>query len=122
MMVTNRCTSPTSTTTLIADHWTAITTVPSVKYLKYWVSAYVNVTGGTIRIEGTNADISARQRVSYAMAINNTAPVSMCYHVKSGSPTVTVTDMLLCSFDEYQANKTLLDQLEYFNGDTMPLA
>ena len=122
MMVTNRCTSPSSTITLRADAWTPITTVPSVRYLRYWVSVYVNVTGGTIRIEGTNVDISARQRVSYAMAINNTAPVSMCYHVKSGSPTVTVTDMLLCSFDEYQANKTLLDQLEYFNGDTMPLA
>lgn len=122
MMVTNRCTSPTSTITLRADAWTPITTVPSVRYLRYWVSVYVNVTGGTIRIAGTNADISARQRVSYAMTINNTAPVSMCYHVKSGSPTVTVTDMLLCSFDEYQANKTLLDQLEYFNGDTMPLA
>lgn len=122
MMVTNRCTSPTSTTTLIADHWTAITTVPSVKYLKYWVSAYVTVTGGTIRMEGTNADISASQRIHYSMVINNTAPVSMCYHVKSGRPTVTVTDMLLCSFDEYQANKALLDGLNFFDGDTMPRA
>lgn len=90
--------------------------------MEYFVSAYVNVTGGTIRIVGTNADISKSQRIHYSMVINNTGPVSMCYHVKSGSPTVTVTDMLLCSFDEYQANKTLLDQLEYFNGDTMPLA
>ncbi|WP_291786030.1 hypothetical protein [Bifidobacterium sp.] len=90
--------------------------------LRYWVSAYVNVTGGTIRIEGTNADISASQRVRYAMTIDNTYPVSMCYHVKSGSPTVTVTGMLLCSFDEYQANKAVLDSIGYFAGDTMPLA
>lgn len=122
MRVTNRCTSPNSTITLRADEWTAITTVPSVRYLNYWVSAYVNVTGGTIRIAGTNADISASQRIHYTMALNHTGCFPMCYHVKSGSPTVTVTDMLLCSFDEYQANKTLLDSIEYFTGDTMPLA
>ena len=122
MMVTNRCTSPSSTITLSADKWVHITTAPSVKGTRYWISAEVNVTGGTIRIAGTNADISARQRVSYAMDINNTAPVSMCYHVKSGSPTVTVTDMLLCSFDEYQANEAVLDSLQYFTGYTMPLA
>ena len=46
----------------------------------------------------------------------------MSYHVKSGSPTVTVTNMLICTWDEYQANKTLLDSIEYFDGDTMPRA
>lgn len=122
MMVTNRCTSPTSIITLRADAWTNITTVPSVNRMNYWVSAYVNVTGGTIRIVGTEFDISASQRIRYSMLINNTNPISMCYHVKSGSPTVTVTDMLLCSFDEYQANKAVLDSLQYFTGDTMPLA
>ncbi len=122
MRVTNRCTSPTSTITLAADTWTSITTVPSVIGLRYWVSAYVNVTGGTIRIEGTNADISASQRIHYSMALNHTGWFPMLYHVKSGSPIVTVTDMLLCSLDEYQANKTLLDSIEYFDGDTMPLA
>lgn len=122
MMVTNLCTSPSSTITLRADTWVPVTTVPSVRYLKYWVSVYVNVVGGTIRIGGTNADIHESQRIHYSMALNHTGSFPMCYHVKSGSPTVTVTDMLLCSFDEYQANKTLLDQLEYFNGDTMPLA
>lgn len=122
MMVTNRCTSPSSTITLSADKWVHITTAPSVKGTRYWISAEVNVTGGTISISGTQGEISARQRVSYAMTIDNTAPVSMCYHVKSGSPTVTVTDMLLCSFDEYQANKAVLDSLQYFTGDTMPLA
>ena len=122
MMVTNRCTSPTSTIALRADAWTPITTVPSVRGLRYWVSAYVNVTGGTIRIEGTNADISASQRIQYTMALNHTGCFPMNYHVKSGSPTVTVTGILLCSFADYQANKTLLDSIEYFTGDTMPLA
>ena len=122
MMVTNRCTSPTSTITLRADTWTTITTVPSVRELTYWVSAYVNVTGGTIFVEGTHADISESQRIKYTMALNHTGCFPMCYHVKSGSPTVTVTDILLCSLDEYQANKAVLDSLQYFTGDTMPRA
>lgn len=90
--------------------------------MTYWVSFEVNVTGGTISIIGADGDINARQRVSYKMIINNSHPISMSYHVKSGSPTVTVTNMLICTWDEYQANKTLLDSIEYFDGDTMPRA
>ena len=30
--------------------------------------------------------------------------------------------MLICTWDEYQANRTLLDSIEYFDGDTMPRA
>lgn len=122
MMVTNLCTSPSSTITLKADKWVNITTLPSVNGATYQISVEVNVTGGTISIIGADGDINARQRVSYKMLINNTNPVSMCYHVKSGSPTVTVTDMLLCSFAEYQANKALIDGLLWFDGDTMPRA
>lgn len=122
MMVTNLCTSPSSTITLKADKWVNITTLPSVNGATYQISVEVNVTGGTISIIGVDGDISASQRVSYKMLINNTSPVSMCYHVKSGNPTVTVTDMLLCTFADYQANKTLLDSIKYFNGDTMPRA
>lgn len=122
MMVTNRCTSPTSTITLKADKWVWITTLPSVNGTAYQISAEVNVTGGTISIIGADGDINARQRVSYKMGIHNTAPVSMSYHVKSGSPTVTVTNILICTEDEYRANKTLLDSIGYFDGDTMPLA
>lgn len=122
MMATNLCTSPSSTITLKADEWVNITTLPSVNGATYQISVEVNVTGGTISIIGADGDINARQRVSYKMIINNSHPISMSYHVKSGSPTVTVTDMLLCSFDEYQANKAVLDSLQYFTGDTMPLA
>lgn len=122
MMVTNLCTSPSSTITLKADKWVNITTAPSVIRMRYWISVEVNVTGGTISIIGASGEFSARQRVSYAMTINNTAPVSMSYHVNSGNPTVTVTNMLICTWDEYQANKTMLDSIGYFTGDTMPLA
>lgn len=122
MMVTNLCAKPSSTITLKAGRWTNITTVPSKIGMKYWINVYVNVTGGTISIIGVDGDISASQRISYKMIINNSHPISMSYHVKSGSPTVTVTNMLICTWDEYQANKTLLDSIEYFDGDTMPRA
>lgn len=122
MMVTNLCTSPSSTITLQADKWVHLTTVPSVNGMSYWVSFDVNVTGGTVSIIGTQGEFSARQRVSYMTYLNNSAPLSANYSVKSGSPTVTVTNMLICTWDEYQANKTLLDSIEYFDGDTMPRA
>lgn len=121
-MVTNLCTSPSSTITLSADKWVRITTAPSVKGTLYWISVEVNVTGGTISISGASGEISARQRVSYAMTINNTAPVSMSYHVQSGNPTVTVTGILICTNAEYQENRAMLDGIGYFSGDTMPLA
>lgn len=122
MMVTNLCTSPSSPITLKAGSWTNITTVPSKIGRKYWINVYVTVTGGTISIIGVNGDIRASQRIGYTMIPNNPDPVSMSYSVKSGNPTVTVTDMLLCTFADYQANKTLLDSIGYFTGGTMPLA
>lgn len=122
MMVTNLCTRPTSTITLRANNWVHLTTVPSVRGMTYWVSFDVNVTGGTVSFIGTQGEFSARQRVSYMTYVDNSGPLSVNYSVKSGNPTVTVTDMLLCTFADYQANKTLLDSIGYFNGDTMPLA
>jgi hypothetical protein len=121
MMVTNLCTSPSSTITLKADTWVSITTIPKKLGTKYWVSAYVDVTGGTISMSAYGA-ISASQRVGYALTANDTSAMSMIYSVKSGNPTVTVTNMLICTWAEYQANKTLLDGIGYFTGDTMPRA
>lgn len=122
MMVTNLCTSPSSTITLQADKWVPLTTVPSVSWTSYWVSFDMNVTGGTVSIIGTQGEFSARQRVSYMMYINNSSPLSANYSVKSGSPTVTVTNILICTQADYLANKTLLDSIGYFTGGTMPLA
>lgn len=121
MMVTNLCTSPSSTITLRADQWVNITTIPKKLGTKYWVSAYVSVTGGTISMSAYG-DVSASRRVGYALTAKDTSAMSMIYSVKSGNPTVTVTSMLICTWDEYQANKTLLDSIGYFTGDTMPLA
>lgn len=121
MMVTNLCTRPSSTITLSAGRWVDITTIPNKPGVKYWVSAYVNVTGGTISMRAYG-DISASQRVSYALVANVAGPMSMYYSVKSGNPTVTVTNICICTWDEYQADKTLLDSIGYFDGNTMPLA
>lgn len=122
MMITNLCTSPTSTITLRANNWVHLTTVPSVRGMTYWVSFDVNVTGGTVSFIGTQGEFSARQRVSYITYVDNSSPLSVNYSVKSGSPTVTVTNILICTWAEYQSNKTLLDGIGYFDGDTMPLA
>lgn len=89
--------------------------------MKYWVRAYVNVTGGTISMSAYG-NVMASQRVSYALTSTVASPMSMYYSVRSGNPTVTVTNMLICTFADYQANKTLLDGIGYFTGDTMPLA
>lgn len=122
MMVTNLCTRPSSTITLSAGRWVDITTIPNKPGTKYLVSAYVHVTGGTISIAGAQGEFSASQRVSYALTASLAGPMSMYYSVKSGNPTVTVTNILICTWDEYQANKTLLDGIGYFTGNTMPLA
>lgn len=122
MMITNLCTRPTSTITLRANNWVHLTTVPSVNGVTCWVSFDVNVTGGTVSFIGTQGEFSARQRVSYMTYVDNSSPLSVNYSVKSGSPTVTVTNILICTWAEYQSNKTLLDGIGYFDGDTMPLA
>jgi hypothetical protein len=121
MMITNLCTRPSSTIALKADQWVSITTVPKKPGTKYWVSAYVDVTGGTISMSAYGA-ISASQRVGYALTANDTSAMAMSYSVKSGSPTVTVTNILICTQADYLANKTLLDSIGYFTGDTMPRA
>ena len=121
MMVTNLCTRPSSTIALKADKWVDITTIPNTPGTKYWVSAYVNVTGGTISMRAYG-DLTASQRVSYEITAGASSPMGMYYSVSSGSPTVTVTGILICTWNEYQANKTLLDGIGYFAGDTMPLA
>lgn len=70
MIITNLCTSPSSTIALKAGQWVSITTIPKKPGTKYWVSAYVDVTGGTISMRAYDA-ISASQRVGYAITAND---------------------------------------------------
>lgn len=123
MMVTNIISSPKATITLEADTWTRITSTPSKVGTAYFCSAFLHVSGGSAKVAycGDEA-ISSDRRVSFNITASNEYPIGMYYSVVSGNPTVTVTNMLLCTLDEYQANKTLLDSINYFDGDSMPLA
>ena len=76
MMVTNLCTCPSLTIALKADKWVDITTIPNKPGTKYLVSAYVNVTGGTISMRAYG-DIMASQRVSYALTATVAGPLSL---------------------------------------------
>lgn len=123
MMVTNIVSNPTATITLEADEWKPITSVPNKNHTEYFVSVYLHVSGGSINVSFNGPEtISSDRRVSYQMTSSNDGLMCVRYHVVSGNPTVTVTDMIICTLDEYRANKALLDQLEWFDGGTMPLA
>ena len=123
MMVTNIASNPTATITLKANNWTPITSIPSKPGTEYFVSGYLHVSGGSITVSYNGSEtISSDQRVSYLMTASNEYPLGMLYSVVSGNPTVNVTNMLICTLAEYKANKALLDQLEWFDGDSMPLA
>lgn len=120
MMVTNLISNPTATINLKADTWTSITTVPKTIGTTYFVSVYLSVTGGAIKIN--DKIISSDQHLSFQLKAEDTSPLALRYRVQSDSPTVKATSMLCCTLEEYRANKTLLDQLHWFSGDTMPLA
>lgn len=122
MMVTNIISNPTDTITLHADKWAPITKVPKKPGTTYFVSVYLHVSSGSITVHGSLKHISSDQRVSYRLTASESSTMSILYTVESGNPTVTVTNMLCCTLDEYLANKTLLDSIKYFDGDTMPRA
>lgn len=123
MMVTNIVSNPTATITLEAGEWTPITSVPNKNHTEYFVSVYLHVSGGSINVSFNGHEtISSDRRVSYQMTTSTDGPMGVRYRVVSGNPTVTATDMIICTLDEYRANKALLDSIEYFDGDSMPLA
>ena len=123
MMLTNIVSNPTATITLEANNWTAITSIQSKPGTEYFVSGYLHVSGGSINVAFNGPEtISSDRRVSYQMTSSNESPMGVWHSVVSGNPTVTVTNMLICTLAEYKANKALLDSIEYFDGDTMPRA
>lgn len=123
MMVTNIASNPNATITLAANEWRTITNAPSKPGTTYVVSVYLHVSGGSIKVAYNGHEtISSDQRVTFQMLMTGGSPMGMSYSVVSGNPTVTVTNMLICTWAEYQANKALLDGIGYFTGDTMPLA
>ena len=122
MMVTNLISNPRAHITLRPGEYTPITTIGKTAGVSYWCSVWLDVSGGSITIEGCPGTFSKSQRIGWAITATATNPMSLKYKVVSGSPTVNVERMLLCDLKEYQANKTLIDSLYFFDGDTMPRA
>lgn len=122
MMVTNLISNPRLNVTLKPDEYTPISTIGKQIGTAYWCTVWLDVSGGSITVDGCPGNFSKSQRIRWTFTTMTPNPISMRYKVVSGSPTVKVRGMVLCKLGEYQANKALLDSIKYFDGDTMPLA
>lgn len=122
MMVTNLISSPRANVTLKPGEYTPISTIGKTVGVSYWCTVWLNVSGGSITIDGCPGTFSKNQRIGWAFTASAPNPVNLKCNVVSGSPTVKVWNMVMCELGEYQANKALLDGIGYFDGDTMPRA
>lgn len=122
MMVTNLISNPRAHVTLKPGEYTPISTIGKTAGVSYWCSVWLDVSGGSITIEGCPGTFSKSQRIGWAITASASNPMNLKCNVVSGSPTVNVTSMLLCDLEEYQANVDLIKSLNFFDGDTMPLA
>ena len=121
MMVTNLISSPRLNVTLNPGEYTPISTIGKQIGVAYWCTVWLDVSGGSITIANCPGTFSKSQRIRWDFTATSSNPMSLAYNVVSGSPTVKVWNMVLCTLGEYQENKALLDQLGWFDGDTMPL-
>lgn len=122
MMVTNLISSPRAHVTLKPGEYTPISTIKKTPGTTCWCTVWLDVSGGSVTIDGCPGTFSKSQRIGWAFTATAVNPMSLRCKVVSGSPTVKVWDMVMCELGEYQANKTLLDSIYYFDGDTMPRA
>lgn len=122
MMVTNLISNPRLSVTLKPGEYTPISTIGKQRGFTYWCTVWLDVSGGSITIDNCPGTFSKSQRIRWAFTSTASNPMSLNYKVVSGSPTVKVWNMVLCELGEYQANKALLDGLNFFDGDTMPRA
>ena len=122
MMVTNLISNPRAQVTLKPGDYTPISTIWKTAGVSYWCTVWLDVSGGSITIDGCPGTFSKSQRIGWSFTAANTNPMNLRYKVVSGSPTVKVWNMVMCELGEYQANKALLDGIGYFDGDTMPRA
>lgn len=122
MMVTNLISSPRLDITLKPGKYTPISTIKKTIGAAYWCTVWLDVSGGSITIDGCPGNFSESKRIGWAFTATSSNPMNLKYNVMSGSPTVKVWNMVLCELGEYQANKALIDGLYFFDGDTMPLA
>lgn len=122
MMVTNMISNPSAHVTLRLGEYTPITTIEKTPGTTYWCTVWLDVSGGSVKIDNCPGTFSESQRIGWAVTAHNANPMCLRCNAVSGSPTVKVWDKVMCELGEYQANKALLDGLYFFDGDTMPLA
>lgn len=122
MMITNLISSPKRNVTLNPGEYTPISTIGKQIGVAYWCTVWLDVSVGSITIINCPGTFSKSHRIRWDFTATSSNPMSLAYNVVSGSPTVKVRDMILCELGEYQTNKALLDGLNFFDGDTMPLA
>jgi len=122
MMVTNLISSPSARVTLKPGEYTPISTIKKTLGTTYWCTVWLDVSGGSVTIDGCPDTFSKSQRIGWSFTSTVANPMNLRCKVVSGSPTVKVWNMVLCELGEYQANKALLDGLYFFDGDTMPRA
>lgn len=122
MMVANLISSPRAHITLKPGEYTPITTIEKTLGTTYWCTVWLNVSGGSVTIDGCPGTFSKSQRIGWAFTATAENPMNLRCKVVSGSPTVNVESMLLCKLTEYQANVDLIKSLGFFDGDTMPRA
>ena len=120
MMVTNLISNPSALVTLKLGEYTPITTIEKTPGTPYWCTVWLDVSGGSVTIDNCPGTFSKSRRIGWSFTSQIANPMSLRYKVVSGSPTVKVCHMVMCELDEYQANKALIDGLDYFDGDTMP--
>lgn len=122
MMVTNLISNPRLNVRLKPGEYTPISTIEKTPGTTYWVTVWLDVSGGSVTLDNCSGTFSKSQRIGWSFTSSIANPMSLRYKVVSGSPTVKVWDMVMCELGEYQANKALLDGLNFFDGDTMPRA
>ena len=118
MMVTNLISSPRAHVTLNPGEYTPISTIEKTPGTTYWVTVWLDVSGGSVTVDNCPGTFSKSQRIGWAFTSPIANPMSLRYRVVS----VKVWNMVMCELGEYQANKALLDGLYFFDGDTMPRA
>lgn len=120
MMVTNLVKNPTANLTTSPNMQTDIICDKLMAGVTYYVSMYVTVRGGTVSFGSHTIDNPMRINWTQKLSVSQTN-FRLNFTVLSGKPTVIVTGMLICKYEEFTANAQLINEIKYFSGDTMPI-
>lgn len=110
MIVTNLISSPRAHVTLKPGEYTPISTIEKTPGTTYWVTVWLDVSGGSITIENCPGTFSKSQRIGWRFTAQIANPMNLRYKVVSGSPTVKVWNMVMCELGEYQGEQGLARQ------------